>query len=121
MGYREMINKVQLYSGFSNKESESALRTLVHVLASRLPDQDRTDLAQQLPIELQEVTEDIESIEESDLDDVIYEIAEEENIDEERAEKQILAAWQALKDFLTPGQIAQIRVQMPHDFMMQLH
>lgn len=128
MRYREMIKKVQDYSGFSDSESENALITFVKLLARRLTPDERMDFASQLPAELQDtaiMTEDEEELSEvddqMDMEEMLETIAEEQNIDEGHAKKQIMAAWNALKDALSPGEIDDIRSQLPKDMVSQLH
>lgn len=55
MGYRELIKKVQEYSGLSDKESREALEHTVESLAGQLTEGERQDFASQLPTELQDV------------------------------------------------------------------
>ena len=121
MRYREMIKKVQQYSGFSDSESESALITFISMLAERLSPDERMDFASQLPAELQDT---VVSVEEADyamsMEDVLETIAEEQHINEDHAKKQIMAAWQTLKDAITQGGIDDIRSQLPQDMTAQL-
>lgn len=122
MRYREMIKKVQLYSGFSDSESENALVTFVKMLARRLTPDERMDFASQLPAELQDT---VVSIEETDdnmsMEDMLETIADEQNIDEDHAKKQIMAAWQTLRDAISKGEIDDIRAQLPKDMTAQLY
>ncbi len=123
MIYREMIKKVQQYSGFSDSESEGALVLFIDILAKRLNPDERMDFASQLPAELQDT---VVSIDESETDetmsmqDILETIADEQNIDEDRAKKLIMAAWQTLKDAITQGEIEEIRSQLPKNMSAQL-
>lgn len=121
MTYRELIKRVQHYSGFSDSESESALRLFVRKLASRLTMDERKDFASQLPIDLQDLAVTDETSNVRTTDDFIQQFCEEENIDEKRAKKQIMAAWQAIKDTVTKGEIEDIKAQLPNDLAAQLH
>jgi uncharacterized protein (DUF2267 family) len=49
MKYRELIKKVQNYSGFSDTESKEALEMMVESLAVHLNEGERKDFASQLP------------------------------------------------------------------------
>lgn len=122
MKYRELVKKVQDYSGFSDKESEDALQLVTETLATRLTEGERKDFASQLPEELKEMTLSIEGQQEKLSKDEFYkEIEETQGIDEGHAKKQIMAVWQALKDALTPGQIDHIKTQLPGDLSSELH
>lgn len=113
MGYREMVKAVQSYSGFSGNESENALRMFIKMLSSRLTPDEREDLASQLPAELQDDALQTSEIIKMEMDDMMHEMAESQDIDENRAKTQIMAAWRALKDAISPGEIKNIQAQMP--------
>ncbi len=121
MNYRQLIKKVQDYSGFSDKESEDALQVVVETLATRLTPEERKDFSSQLPAELQKVAEAVTTTRKLSADDFFKDIIEAENIDEGRAKKQIMAVWQALKDAISPGEIEDIKAQLPKDLAAQLH
>lgn len=112
MGFREMIKKVQLYSGFSDKESQAALECTTSVLASLLTEEEREDFASQLPQELQEVALDAETVHDRTEKDILAQVVVRQGIDQGRAKKQLLASWQALKDAVSPGEIDDIRAQL---------
>jgi uncharacterized protein (DUF2267 family) len=122
MGYREMIKKVQFYSGFSDSESENALVTFINLLAARLTPDERLDFASQLPAELQDT---VVSVEEDNtamsMEDMLESIAEEQHVNEDHAKKQIMAAWQTIKDAITKGEIEDIRSQLPKDMAEHLY
>jgi uncharacterized protein (DUF2267 family) len=113
MGYREMIKAVQSYSGFSGNESESALRTFIKMLSSRLTPDEREGLASQLPAELQDDALQTQEIATMEMEDMMHEMAETQHVDEGRAKQQMMAAWQALKDAVSPGEIRNIQAQLP--------
>lgn len=122
MKYRELVKKVQSYSGFSDKESEDALQLVTETLAVRLTEGERKDFASQLPEELKDMAMSIEGDPDKLSKDEFYkEIEETQGIDHGHAKKQIMAVWQALKDALTPGQIKHIKTQLPGDLSSELH
>lgn len=114
MGYRELIKKVQNYSGFSDVESEQALQIMVESLSIRLNEGERRDFASQLPEELQDIALSVMSTEEMVRQDMVEQFMELEDIDQNRAVKQIKAAWRALKDAISPGEISDIKAQLPN-------
>lgn len=121
MKYREMVKQMQLNSGFSDKESESALQTFIRLLSERLEDGERQDFASQLPIELEHIAASPVQTLKMDKDDFLTEIAMEQDVDESHAKKQMMAAWNTLKDALTKGQIDHVKTQLPPTLASQLH
>lgn len=121
MKYRELIKKVQSYSGFSDSESKEALEMMVESLAVHLNEGERKDFASQLPQELKDMALSVYPSEENAKEDIIEQFMEYEHIDEGRAKKQIHASWKALKDALSPGEIDHIRAQLPNRTVAFLH
>jgi uncharacterized protein (DUF2267 family) len=121
MTYRELIKKVQHYSGFSDDESETALVLFVKNLAARLTPNERKDFASQLPIDLKEValTDEVSKV--RTANDFIMQFCLEEDIDEKRAKKQVMSAWRAIKDAVSKGEIEDIKAQLPRDIAAQLY
>lgn len=113
MGFRELIKKVQVDSGFSDTESKDALEMMVESLAVRLNEGERKDFASQLPQELQDIALSVLATEENSRQDIIEQFMENEHIEAGRAKKQILAAWSALKSAISEGQVRHIRAQLP--------
>lgn len=121
MGYRELIKKVQLYSGFSDVESKDALDCMVESLAVHLDDGERKDFASQLPQELQDMALSVLPSDENSTKDIVVQFMENQHVDEPRAKEQMLAAWQALKDAISRGEIEHIRAQLPNRAVTLLH
>lgn len=121
MGYREMIKKVQNYSGFSDSESEDALQMMVESLAVHLTEGERKDFASQLPEELQDIALSVQPTEDTAKEDIIEQFMGTQEIDEKRAKKQVYSAWQTLKDAISMGEINHIRSQLPNRTVAFLH
>jgi uncharacterized protein (DUF2267 family) len=122
MQYREMIKKMQTNTGFSDKESEQSLRLFIETLATRLTDGERKDMASQLPSELQDLAMAPSHQDSSKANnDFIGQFCEMQEIDEGRAKKQIMGAWETLKQALTPGEVKDIQSQMPKNLATLLH
>lgn len=120
MGTRELVKKVQLESGFSDQESQSALEQMVASLARRLTFGERKDFASQLPPELQDIA--FTAIPLTDRSQgILEEFMESQRVDEARAKKQIFSAWRVLKDAISRGEIADIRAQLPNATVEFLH
>lgn len=121
MTYRELIKKVQLYSGFSDQESENALVLFVKNLGARLTPDEQKDFASQLPAELKEAALTTETSRVKTADAFIQLFCLEENIDEKHAKKQVMSAWRAIKDTVSEGEIQDIKSQLPRDLAAQLY
>ena len=121
MTYRELIKKVQHYSGFSDDESETALLLFVKYLAARLTPNERKDFASQLPADLKEVALTNEISRVKTANDFIMQFCLEEDIDERHAKKQVMSAWKAIKDTVSKGEIEDIKAQLPNDIAAQLY
>lgn len=121
MGYRELIKRVQSYSGFSDSESKDALDCMVESLAIHLTEGERKDFASQLPQELQDMALSVQPTEETAHQDMLQQFMENQHVEEPRAKKQMFAAWKALKDALSGGEIEHIRAQLPNTTVAMLH
>lgn len=115
MRYRQLIKRVQDYSGFSDSESKEALQLMVESLAVHLNEGERKDFASQLPMELQDLALSVYATEDNSQEDIVQQFMEIEEIDEGHAKKQIKAAWQALKDAISGGEIEHIKAQLPNN------
>src|SRR4051794_25197447 len=105
MGYRELIKKVQIYSGFSDAESKDALDCLVETLAASLTEGERKDFASQLPHELKDMALTVQPTERSEHKDILKQFMDHQHVEEKRAKKQLLSAWKALKEAISKGEI----------------
>jgi uncharacterized protein (DUF2267 family) len=115
MKYRELIKKVQEYSGFSDAESQDALQLLIEILAVQLPERIRREFASQLPEELEDVALSTWATEEHSSQEILEQSMDLQGIDERHAVKQIKTAWAALEDSLSDHEIEDIKSQLPSD------
>lgn len=113
MVYADLIKKVQIYSGFSDRESKDALDCLVETLAVRLDEPERKDFATQLPEELKDMALAVYPSEENSAPDILVQFMQFQNVSSLRARKQILSAWQALKDSVARSEIDRLRSELP--------
>lgn len=114
MEYRELVLTMQQKSGFSEVEAEESLDLMVESIAERLDDLEREDFAGQLPPELQDIALGAHVADRQERSqDFVHEFMNKENIDEDRAKKQVRAAWATLKSFVAEVEINQIRRQLP--------
>jgi uncharacterized protein (DUF2267 family) len=122
MKYRELVKCVQNYSGFSDQESEEALKLITETLASRLEPGERKDFASQLPSELQDFAmAPATGAMKFTKDDMYDQLGELEGIDTSHVIKQVMAVWKALKDAISRGELEHIRAQLPNDLAAELH
>jgi uncharacterized protein (DUF2267 family) len=121
MKYRELIKKVQSYSGFSDAESKDALEMMVESIAVHLTEGGRKNFASQLPQRLKDMALSVYATADNSREDLIKQFMQNEHIDESRAKKQIHAAWDALKDALSMGEIEHIKAQLPKNTVAFLH
>lgn len=122
MGFRELIVKVQKYSGFSDAESKDALECMVENLAVRLDEHDRKDFASQLPEELEDIALTvIPTAENTKQEDIVAQFMELQGVDEPRAQMQIMAAWSALKETIAPSELDDLRSHLPNAMITYLY
>lgn len=113
MGYNELIKKVQVYSGFSDSESKDSLDCLVESLAVRMDEVDRKDFASHLPEQLQDMALAVYPSKENCSKDILLQFMEYQHVAAPRAKKQILSAWQAIKDNNPKSEIDKLLKQLP--------
>ena len=122
MLYRTMVKRVQDYSGFADQEAETALRLVVEIIAERLEEGERSDFANQLPIELKMMVMSLRNRPQKlSTEDVYDELMQLQDINRAHAKKQVMAVWQALEDALSEGEIDNIRMQLPEEMAKELH
>lgn len=120
MKYRELIKRVQHYSGFSDAESKDALDGTVATIAVRLTEGERKDFASQLPEELKDLAMAVYPTEAMLKKDILSQFAAEQGVDKDRAKKQLLSSWKAIKDAISSGEIRHVREQLPLKIRLRL-
>jgi uncharacterized protein (DUF2267 family) len=100
MQYSQMIDRVQDYNGFTEKEADSALRYFVERLAARLSNGERKDLASQLPTELKELALSASHTSNISPEDFYKEFAESQKLHKPYAKVQMQAVWEVLREAL---------------------
>lgn len=120
MKYREIVKNVSNYSGFSEDEAERALDLIAGILASHLNAAERRELASQLPAELQYIVLEPKDKTKFSLKTMYERLATLQNISAGHAKKQVVAVWLALKDAISPSEVADIRACFPRDVATEL-
>lgn len=122
MSYRQLIKKIQHDTGFSDAESQDALEYMIESIAERLQKDERKNFASQLPSRLKIIALTTEMSDRKNRQrSIIEEFMEKEDIPYDRAKKQVLSAWGALKSFISEGQIAHLKSQMPTNVAQALY
>lgn len=121
MGYREMIKQVQQKSGFSDAEAKDALEATVECLAVHLTEGERKDFASQLPQQLKDIALSVYATEENASQDLFQQFIQNQQVEPEQAKRQLLAAWETIKEAISPGEIDDIRAQLPNRTVALLH
>jgi uncharacterized protein (DUF2267 family) len=114
MDYKELVGKVQQYSGFSAKESQDALECTVETIAVHLDEKERLHFANQLPEKLQDMALSVYASEENIRKDIIEQIMEFNQVSKERARKQLQSAWKAIKEIMSSKESAATKTHLPH-------
>jgi len=120
MRFSELVQRVQMYSGLPSEESRDALELMVESLAVHLPEPERRHFASELPEELSDLALSVWPTEYTASQDIVEQFMEQEHIDEGLARQQIRAAWTALKDVVSEGQLNSIRALLPRKSMAWL-
>jgi uncharacterized protein (DUF2267 family) len=113
MNFRELVKKVKQYSGLSDEESIDALELMVESLAVRLDESDRMYMASRLPEPLDAITLSVWPSEENNSVSILDQFMELLHVDENRAKQEIMSAWKALKDAVSPSAIKHIQSHLP--------
>ena len=114
MTFGELISSVKNRSGFSYEESKDALELLVESLAVHLTEPERRHFASQLPQELQDMALSVMATAENSRQDMVEQFVQMGGVDVACAKKQILSAWAAIKQAISPGEINHIKSQLPN-------
>jgi len=121
MTYRQLIKQVQLASGFSDQESKDALDGVVTVLSLHLTEGERRKFASQLPAELQAQALSVMPTEETAAEDIFEQFQTVQAVPADRAKKQLLSVWGALKKALSGGLLDHVKAQLPKKTAEMLH
>ncbi|HET9174295.1 MAG TPA: DUF2267 domain-containing protein [Candidatus Saccharimonadales bacterium] len=121
MQYRQLIKKVQDYSGFSDQEAEQSLHIIVETLSARLQEGERQDFASQLPSELQDIALKPTGQEFFTHEDFYEQLSDIEGTTKAHVKKQLMAVWKALKEAASPGELDDVKAQLPNSLAAELH
>lgn len=112
MGYQELVELIHKRSGLSDQESKIALESTVESIAVHLDESERKDFASQLPERLQDMALSVYPSAENTQQDILTQIMYLNDVPEERAQRQLASAWEALQTVISPTGLSRIRSQL---------
>lgn len=120
MQYSEFIGKVQNMAGLpSEDEAVKITRVTLQTLGSRLAGNESKHIADQLPSEIGRFLTERESgrrTESFSLNEFYQRVAERTGADEPAARHHCRAVMSVLRNALSPGEIEDIKAQLPDEF-----
>jgi uncharacterized protein (DUF2267 family) len=117
MKYDEFIGQVQHRARLSSRgEAVQATRATLEVLRQRLAGGEPKDLASQLPPEIGRYLRGAEAAEGFDLEEFFKRVSEKESAELPEAIHHARAVISVLKEAVTPGEMEDIRAQLPDGF-----
>ena len=119
MEYGEFIKSVSEQANLERDQAEKATRAALSTLAERLAGGEFTDLATQLPQELQEAVLEAERAGEGrslSADEFVAVVARRESAGVEEARPHVKAVLATVRDAVTPGEFDDLLSQLPSDF-----
>lgn len=118
----EFIKQVKEVAGLDNRdEAIQATHATLTVLGERLFGGERDHLAAQLPPELQIYLLEADKSEKFDIEEFFGRISEEEGCDLDEAADHARAVISVLCESVTPGEIEDLKSQLPNDFAELFH
>jgi uncharacterized protein (DUF2267 family) len=117
MTYDEFMGQVQNRARLgSTGDAVRATRATLEVLAQRLYGGEAEDLAAQLPHEIQPFLEKTGPSEDFGVDEFFRRVSEVESVDLPEAVYHARAVVSVLRDAVTPGEIEDMRAQLPGEY-----
>lgn len=118
--FYDMVKTVQTASNFSDDESRDALEMMVESIAVHLPERERLEFAEQLPVELHDLALSVLATPENSRMDLLKQFMLIEHIPRSRARRQIACAWKALKRTVDITKLQRFKAFMPRTSMALL-
>ena len=117
MKYDELISHVSDLAGLDRSEAERAAHATLATLAERITEGEATDLAAQLPQNLQPALEGTtESGEPFGIDEFFRRVAEREDVSAGAAEEHARAVLVTVSQAVTGGEIEHVLSQLPEEY-----
>lgn len=119
MKYHELIRRIKVAAHANEDESQDALELVVENVAAHLTDHTRRGFAAALPEELQNAAQMVPTASHID-EDIIEQLMDLEDVDENRAQARIKAAWQVLSDIFDSHEVDDITSELPRQMIAEL-
>ena len=117
MKYDEFIGRVADGVGVSESQAEQLARAVLATLAERITGGEARDLADQLPLPLQNpLLPAEEEAEAFDFVEFVRRVADRAGTDKSTAEMAVDVVFATLRDAVTPGEFDDVLSQLPDDF-----
>ncbi len=117
MQYDEFVGEVQNRARLPSRgDAVRAIQATLETLAERIAAGEASDLAAQLPPELGTFLRDVDTTERFSVDDFFLRVAAKETADLPDAVHHTRAVFDVLQEAVTPGQIRDVRAQLPDDY-----
>jgi uncharacterized protein (DUF2267 family) len=117
MQYDAFVGEVQNRARLSSRgDAVRAIQATLETLAERISAGEASDLAAELPPELGTFLTDVEATERFPVDDFFLRVAAKETADLPDAVHHARAVIEVLLESVTPGEMDDIRSQLPDDF-----
>jgi uncharacterized protein (DUF2267 family) len=117
MQYDAFVGEVQNRARLSSRgDAVRAIQATLETLAERISAGEASDLAAELPPELGTFLTDVEATERFPVDDFFLRVAAKETADLPDAVHHARAVMEVLLESVTPGEMDDIRSQLPDDF-----
>jgi uncharacterized protein (DUF2267 family) len=117
MHYEDFINQVRERAGLQNKrEAETAVRTVLETLGERLHRTEREKLAAQLPNRIKEYITSRSDHDFFPLEEFYNRVSARAEVRYPQAVEQAMAVIQVLKEAVSPGELADVLVDLTDDY-----
>ena len=118
MKLHELLGTVCDVAGVEQTQAEKVTRAFLETLAVRLSNDEASELAAQLPAEMQDCLAPTEpEIEKLSPDDFLARFSEAAGLDQARAEQAAHGVWEALNRTVAGGEMGDVRSQLPNELV----
>lgn len=116
MQYDELIRTVSSRAGIPSEQAERATRATLQTLAERISEGDASDLASQLPEDLEDALRVGTNEQRFDLREFSRRVSDREGVTASEAERHAGAVLATLRDAITEQRVASLMGQLPEEF-----
>lgn len=118
MTYEDMLGHVAVGAGLEKDEADRVTRAFFRTLAKRIGNDEASELAAQLPLELQDTLAPTDpDVEEFSAEEFLDHMATDAGIEAARAEQAVHAIWQTLTSVVTGGELGEVESQLSRELV----